>query len=415
MTDEQSPDSESRRARLATRRHRLRIVGYVIAAVIIIGSATTAVALRDSDAGPLSGTNAEKTAKNDDSSTTLNLGEAVKRLPPPRKLSHDAPLKLWVGGDSLAGSFGPALGKIVGDTGVVDARIDYKVSSGLADQGIRDWQTHAEQEMAQQDPDAVVFIIGTNDASIANTYDGNDDGTPDWQVDYRAKIDHMMETFVGGDRHRTVFWLGPPTLGDDTLDRGAKLLGPVMREEAAKYAPDVVYIDTYHLFEGPDGGYSRSLPDKDGNDVDMRISDGVHFSVDGAQYLSDAIWKLLDQRWHITGQTDPSEPIEYTISDASNEYVPGVGRYRPSNGSSSSGSSSGGSSGSGESSSSTTPSASTTPEQTGTTVLTQPTGVTGTTTVHTTTPTPQTTAPHVTTPATTPHSSPPTTKPKTTK
>ena len=87
-----------------------------------------------------------------------------------------------------------------------------------------------------------------------------------------------------------------------------------MQQEAAKRAPDVVYLNTYKLFSDTDGGYSRSLPNKDGNDVDMRISDGVHFSVDGAQYLSDAIWKLLDQRWHISGQTDPSEPIEYTIS-----------------------------------------------------------------------------------------------------
>ena len=32
----------------------------------------------------------------------------------------------------------------------------------------------------------------------------------------------------------------------------------------------------------------------------MRISDGVHFTVDGAQYLGDIVWKLLDKRWHIT-------------------------------------------------------------------------------------------------------------------
>ena len=30
--------------------------------------------------------------------------------------------------------------------------------------------------MARDNPDAVVFIIGTNDASIVNTYDANNDG-----------------------------------------------------------------------------------------------------------------------------------------------------------------------------------------------------------------------------------------------
>ena len=64
---------------------------------------------------------------------------------------------------------------------VVDATIDYKVSSGLEDQGIRDWYQHAQEKMASEDPDAVVFIIGTNDASIANTYDGNNDGIGDFR------------------------------------------------------------------------------------------------------------------------------------------------------------------------------------------------------------------------------------------
>ena len=81
-------------------------------------------------------------------------------------------MQLWIGGDSLAGSFGPALGQIVGATGVVDATIDYKVSSGLEDRGIRDWPEHATAGDGDVDPDAVVFIIGANDASIANTYDG---------------------------------------------------------------------------------------------------------------------------------------------------------------------------------------------------------------------------------------------------
>jgi hypothetical protein len=244
-------------------------------------------------------------------------------------LSHDRPLKLWIGGDSLAGSFGPALGQVAGATGVVDATIDYKVSSGLADQGIRDWPQHAAETMASDNPDAVVFIIGTNDAPIVNTYDGNGDGRPDWEEGYREKVDTMMRTFVGGSRHRTVFWLGPPTLGDSTLDRGAEKLGPVMAEEARKFAPDVVYIDTYKLFEGPNGGYSRSLPDATGQVVQMRISDGVHFTVAGAQYLGDIVWKLLDKRWNISAQAVPSQPIEYTIAPGSNDYVPGIGRYRP--------------------------------------------------------------------------------------
>jgi hypothetical protein len=332
MADEQPPEpptskAHSRRARLALRRHRTRVIVVACLVVLVVAGAGTAVALRayDADSAPFDN---GKSAAGPGRATEPNLGPA-RDLEAPRPLSHEHPLKLWIGGDSLAGSFGPALGQTAGATGVVDATIDYKVSSGLADQGIRDWPEHATETMASEDPDAVVFIIGTNDASIASTYDGDGDGEPDWEKDYREKLDTMMRTFVGGDRHRTVFWLGPPTLGDSTLDRGADLLGPVMAQEARKFAPDVIYVDTYKLFESADGGYSRELPDATGEVVQMRISDGVHFTVDGAQYLGDIVWKLLDKRWRISQQAEPAQPIDYTIAEGSNDYVPGVGNYRP--------------------------------------------------------------------------------------
>jgi len=326
MTDEQSPDSDDRRTRLATRRRRIRVVGVVVLITLVVLGVGTARALR-SDDGAATGPGKEALGTTVDPTTTLS-GLAAK-LSPPRPLSHNDPLRLWIGGDSLAGSFGPALGQTAGATGIVDATVDYKVSSGLADNGVRDWYDHAQQAMASDNPDAVVFIIGTNDASIVNSQGSTSNGEPGWEVGYRQKIDRMMETFVGGARHRTVFWLGPPTLGDATLNMGARQLGPVMRQEAAKFSPDVEYVNTYRLFSDQQGNFSESLPDAHGNLVQMRISDGVHFTVDGAQYLANAVWKLLDNRWDISAQAQPSTPIEYTVAPGSNDYVPGVGHYRP--------------------------------------------------------------------------------------
>ena len=327
MTDEDSPDTDSRRRRLATRKRRTRIVGAIVAIALIALGIGTALELRSND--KTSAAPADKRASSAKRPAPDSTVVKAHKLRPPRVITHDNPLRLWIAGDSLSGSFGPALGQTGGATGVVDATIDYKVSSGLQDQGIRDWPAHAQQEMTAIDPDHVVFIIGANDASIVNTYDSNNDGVPDWQVNYREKIDRMMEILVGGSRHRIVYWLGPPTMGDHTLNKGAFELNRVMRGEAAKYAPDVVYVNTYRLFADKNGDYSRYLPDANGNDVQMRISDGVHFSVDGAKYLADILWARIDKRWNIAAHADPSQPIDYTIAQGSNDYVPGVGRYRP--------------------------------------------------------------------------------------
>ena len=175
MTD--SPDTDSRRARLATRRRRMRIVGAVAAVVLIALCVGAAMALRSND--DTSATPADHRAVRRNRPQPDSSIATAKKLGPPRAISHDDPLRLWIAGDSLSGSFGPALGQTGGATGVVDTTIDYKVSSGLEDQGIRDWNEHAQQEMAAIDPDHVIFIIGANDASIVNTYDSNSDGIHD--------------------------------------------------------------------------------------------------------------------------------------------------------------------------------------------------------------------------------------------
>jgi hypothetical protein len=331
-------DANSRRARLGARRHRRTRIAIAATIVVILGAvAAGAFALNDKDpTASAVGAPGPKAARIGASSTTL--APRAARAVALRKLDHVHPLKLWVGGDSLAGSFGPALGDQVGGTGVVETRIDYRVSSGLWSNDLRNWDQRATDQMASESPDAVVFIIGTNDTPIVNKVDANGDGIPDWEVEYRLKVATMMDILVGAD-HRTVFWLGPPTLGDRSMDAGAKDMGEVMRQEAAKRAPDVAYLDTYKLFSTSDGQYSRYILDENGNQITARIGDGVHFSEVGAQYLARAVFGLIDGRWHMTKQADLKDPIGWTLAPGSGESVPGfssrpTSRYRSHNSSS---------------------------------------------------------------------------------
>jgi hypothetical protein len=251
---------------------------------------------------------------------------------PIRPLTHADPLRLWIGGDSLAGSFGPALGDLAGATGVVRTTVDYKVSSGLWSSDFRDWHARAAEQMASADPEAAVFIIGANDTPVVNGVDNDGDGVADWEPEYRDKTARLMDTLVGPD-HRTVLWLGSPTLGTQSLNRAAAELNRVMQEEAAKRAPDVVFVDTYKLFQDESGAYSRYIVDENGEEIQARIGDGVHFAEQGAQYLARAVFTILDGRWNLTQQKD-GEPIAWTLAPGSGETVPGYRsaprpRYQP--------------------------------------------------------------------------------------
>lgn len=330
--DTSIPDVNSRRARLAERRRRrVRILTGVLVAVVVVAAAVFAVFAVKDEPKQATAAQGDPQIINGTQTTIKNQAPASNAV---RPLTTDNPLRLWVGGDSLAGAFGPALGDLVGATGVAKTTVDYKVSSGLWGSDFRDWPSRATEQMAASNPEVVVFMIGTNDTPAVNKVDNDNDGTPDWQVEYRAKINEMMTTFVGPNK-RTVYWLGPPTLGTESMDDGARALSDIMRDEAAKFAPNVVFVDTYKLFSVESGEYSRVILDENGEEITARIGDGVHLSADGAAYLGRTLFALVDAQWKLTKQADTSKPIGWSFADGSGENVPGYDspprpRWRPS-------------------------------------------------------------------------------------
>ncbi len=364
------PDATTRRARLDARRRartRISIVGLVVVIAGIGG--TVAYAFNSNSADAHAAPSEAPQASTFGAQGTL-VPTPAATVTPKRPLDHAHPLKLWIGGDSLAGSFGPALGDRVGETGVVSTVIDYKTSSGLYSNDIRNWYERATAQMTSDNPDAVVFIVGTNDASIVNNVDANGDLVPDWEAAYRLKVARMMDLLVGPD-HRTVFWLGPPTLGPSDLDRGGKALGELMRQEAAKRSPDVTYLDTYKLFSNIDGSYSRTILDENGKSIVARISDGVHFTQVGAEYLARATFSLIDARWDVSRQADLLHPIGWTNAPGSGEVVPGYSskprsRYQSGSNNSSNNNSSNNNSSNNNSSNDSQPSQTTVPAPTST-------------------------------------------------
>ena len=249
---------------------------------------------------------------------------AAQGLAPPRTLSHADPLKLWVGGDSLAGSFGPALGDQVGATGVVKTVIDYKVSSGLWSNDIRNWYERATEQMAADESRrGRVHHRHQRHADRQPASTPTATAIPDWEAEYRMKVARMMDLLVG-PHHRTVFWLGPPTLGTDSLDQrrqgDRRAHAPGGGEaRARRHVPRHV-----QAVLGPRRRRTRGrILDENGKEILARISDGTHFTEDGAQYLARAVFKLIDARWNITKQADLQDPIGWTFADGNGELVPG--------------------------------------------------------------------------------------------
>ncbi len=329
------PDAATSRVARFQRRRRWRRVLAIVVGFTAIGGVATAFALTHDassrDAHSTGGTNAGKGATSSTQAVVSRLNK-LKAHRPPRAISNAAPLRVWVGGDSLSGELGPSLGTLLAPTGVVQVTVDFKVSSGLHNNDVRDWPTEIANQMTKYSPDVAIFMIGANDAGIV----GGDPSS--WEPAYKARLDFVLGELVG-DHHRTVYLVGPPPMGSSDLDRGARALGLLMAQEASQ-RPDVVYVDAYSMFAGPDGGYASRLDlsalaaspmfpvqvHGDLSSVQVRIGDGVHFTDDGATYIAYKVARLLDAQWDILRQAGGA-PLSVKIENGGGS-IPGYTRPR---------------------------------------------------------------------------------------
>jgi hypothetical protein len=313
MADSEITPSARRLARI--QRHRaLRtgagIAGSVLMLVLIVGVVlvvTGAVSLPGADDARRAGAAHEP--------TTTTSTTTTARTTRHRALTPDDPLRLWIGGDSLAGSVGPSLGQITADTGVVQPQFFSKVSSGLSNPDFFDWPKHAAEQMTELDPEVVVFVIGTNDANVWD---------PANAAGYQLRTEAMMRELVGGSKHRQVLWIGAPVMRDKHLESGVRAVNLVARE-AARKVRGVTFVDAHALFDDDNGQYQQSFADELGVRRVMRAGDGIHFSPDGGDYLSRALFRILDRGWHITEQADPSQPKPVRETEGSTQK-PGTSR-----------------------------------------------------------------------------------------
>ena len=400
--DDANSTSTRRGRRASRRRNRWRRVVTVVATIAIVAGfallATETVRFGGGDKPTLAGAVRAEGAPT--SSSTLPV-EAAAGRPCRNQLTAANPLRLWVGGDSLAGSLGPALGAIAGATGVVQPYFDSRVSSGLTSPNFFDWPAQAEKEMPRLDPEIAVFIIGANDytaprrtSGFANSTTTTNTRTPTstsspavtsttadsaasiagepWKSDYAARIDNMLSKLEGPNR--TVIWVGPPPFGNEHDNEDVQKVSELSKQ-VLDHHPEAVFVDDYSLFLDSNGKYSDKLPDDKGVLTTMRTGDGVHFTMDGAKKLARAIYALVDAQCHVDQQAVPGVTKVAIQTAGSTQVAPGSGNRQ------------------------------------GEPVVTTPPA-----TASATTAAPATSAPHATAPPTTspPTTSPPTTSPPTT-
>jgi lysophospholipase L1-like esterase len=202
------------------------------------------------------------------------------------------PAKVYVVGDSDAGTFGPYLETLLDGTRVADTELNYQVSSGLARPDFFNWPEELAATLPEVDPDIVVVTFGGNDSQGLSLPQAELEfmvGDPvaneeEWTEEYERRAGEVMDLLLENDR--AVIWVGIPN--DDNPEVTEKL---AIQDRAVKAAaaerPDLVFVDTWSRFSGRDGGWAEFVVDpRDKQGKDVRADDGFHLNQTGAEILA---------------------------------------------------------------------------------------------------------------------------------
>jgi len=211
-------------------------------------------------------------------------------------VSRAHPATIFVAGDSLSFEFGTSLYRIASGEHVYraagDGTVDFRVSSGLARPDYFNWPAALGNDVQRFNPQVVVLMLGSNDnqpivAPNGHTYAFGTDG---WKAEYHRRVGAVMDQLIASNRW--VVYVGVPILA--TRDDQWPIINRVIEEEAAKRSR-AVYVDSFKLFEDPNGHYTQYLPNAQGQLVEVRTDDGIHFQRAGGDLLARATLQVMER------------------------------------------------------------------------------------------------------------------------
>ena len=286
------------RPRPTRRTYMLRRVGVVVAIIALVyagvagaeslfGGASSQSIVGSTTSDPSVGAEAV-----DASATSISPAATAPVTTVPATTLPDAgrtptatdPARVYIAGDSDAGAFAPYLERLVGKTGVVTTTLDYKVSSGLARPDFFDWPAHFAAQMPIVNPDIVIVTFGGNDGQPIHGINKAVD-TPEWRAEYGKRVSAVMDLL--GAHDRTLIWVGIPNDNEPVNTARLKIQDEVVRAQLATH-PKVIFIDSWNIFSGLDGGYAEYVVDpRDGVSKAVRsATDGFHLNATGAEILA---------------------------------------------------------------------------------------------------------------------------------
>jgi uncharacterized protein len=229
------------------------------------------------------------------------------RTKPPGKprFTPQKKLRLWVAGDSLVITPGYSIARAASASPSIDAvgAVDGRVATGLTRPDVFNWFDEIRAKVKELHPDVVVLDFGGNDdkAYMTGLPEGitiGEFGGPSWTKEYRRRVAGVMN--IINRAGATVVWIGLPVTRSEAQSQRFDIVNAVVQKEAKARGSKAIFIDTYTMFAGDNGGFTEYLENAKGDTVKVRAGDGVHFDTKGGDMIAREVLKQLNATFDLT-------------------------------------------------------------------------------------------------------------------
>jgi hypothetical protein len=211
--------------------------------------------------------------------------------PNPKEPTAAAPLRVLIVGDSVGLDMGGALQSDLASTGVVNAALDARESTGLTRPDYFNWPAELTSDMRTSQPQVVVVMIGANDAQ---DFLGPPDvpyGSPRWNTLYAQRVSQFMQ--IARSSGALVVWLGMPPMKNPGLSAAMADIDAIAAQQAGQAKPPVRFVATDKTLGTAQGAYTAFVTNGAGQIVNIRTPDGTHLTPGGGQVAAQQVLALL--------------------------------------------------------------------------------------------------------------------------
>lgn len=292
----------------------------VLVIVVLVTAAQTVIGGAD-DGTSLESTSTSGSGDGESTSPTSPTSSSETEPTEPRVPSVADPARVLLVGDSQAQGLSPFLQTVLDVDHLTTLSTDGRNSTGLVRSDFFDWPAHLNETVPTADPDIVVAFFGGNDGQRFQDMATKPVDSPEWRAEYGKRVGAVMDMLSADGR--TLIWVGVPNSGDAELSATLTVENAVFNEQIAAH-PNVIFVDSWHLFSGIDGGYAPLVLDPlTGTYVAVQAErDHFHLNTAGTKVLAAAVGHAIAADLTRRGASDAGDPTATTIDiTASGTYT----------------------------------------------------------------------------------------------